>query len=88
MTDDDRTYALIPGDGWRVQYLYNDGEVFADEPIVAWVLTRDGLLTAYVHEEGGAAISIQSLGNKVAVYHATENALSQQQRNDEHHGDE
>jgi hypothetical protein len=36
--------ALIPADGWRIEYSWDDGTTHS-EPIVAWAITRAGRVT-------------------------------------------
>lgn len=44
--------SLIPADGWRARYQARNGTFF-DEPLVAWGLSRDGIVVPVVNDPDG-----------------------------------
>ena len=71
-SDDDptRIVALLPADGWRVEWTEGKDKPFYSEPLVGWGLRANGSVVALEGHDSGVATVVDKLGRLYRrVYH-------------------
>lgn len=64
----DEVVAAIAGAGWHANFLMEDGTL-VHEPVVCWVVLRDGIVEAHVSDGGGGTEACNGVLNFKSVVH-------------------
>lgn len=67
--DPTRIVALLPADGWRVEWTQSKTSPFWSQPLVGWGLRADGRVVALEADTSGVVTAVNSLDHYRHVYH-------------------